>query len=44
VDIWSVDAANNGVARRIAPRRVAAAVVVRTVERLDEIIVWLPLK
>lgn len=42
--ILSPGAANNGVARKSAPSRVAAAVVARVLVRFDGIIVWLPLK
>lgn len=40
--ILSPEAANKGVARTIAPRRVAAAVVARAVKLLDENIVGTP--
>src|SRR5277367_5138629 len=40
----SPGAANRGVARKMAPSRVAAAVVVRALGRFDGIIIWLPLK
>lgn len=36
----SVEAANKGVARTIAPRRVAAAVVARAFGRVIEIMIW----
>src|ERR1035437_1203117 len=38
--VETVEAANKGVARTIAPRRVAAAVVARTFGRVIEIMIW----